>query len=77
MLPVLPTIPFSSLSDVDLTPGLGRSPGSSTLSNILAWESHEQRRLAGYSPWSHRVGHDLATKQQQQICFVFSEESHC
>jgi len=29
-------------------------------------KSHGQRRLAGYSPWGHkRVGHDLATKQQQ------------
>ena len=27
---------------------------------------HGQRSLAGYSPWGHRrVGHDLATKQQQ------------
>ena len=29
-------------------------------------KSHGQRSLAGYSPWScKRVGHDLATKQQQ------------
>ena len=27
-------------------------------------ESHRQRSLPGYSPWSHeRVGHDLETKQ--------------
>ena len=25
-----------------------------------------QRSLAGYSPWSCRAGHNLATKQQQQ-----------
>ena len=31
-------------------------------SSILAWESHGQRSLAGYSPWGHRVGHDLETK---------------
>ena len=31
-------------------------------------KSHGQRSLVGYSPWSHKgVGHDLATKQQQQI----------
>ena len=35
-----------------------------THSSILAWEIHGLRRLAGYSPWSHkRVGHDLATNQ--------------
>ena len=38
-----------------------------TRSNMLAWETHGQRSLAGYSPWGHkRVGHDLATKQQKQ-----------
>jgi len=29
---------------------------------FLPGESHGQRSLVGYSPWSHRVGHDLATK---------------
>ena len=24
-------------------------------SSILTWEIHGQRRLAGYSPWGHRV----------------------
>ena len=38
-----------------------------THSNILAWEIHRQRSLAGYGPRGHeRVGHDLATEQQ---CF--------
>ena len=33
---------------------------------FLSGESHEQRSLAGYSPWGHkRVKHDLATKQQR------------
>ena len=33
---------------------------------FLPGKSHGQRSLAGYSPWDHkRVGHDLATKQQQ------------
>ena len=36
-----------------------------THSNILAWKSHGQRSLVGYSPWGHkRVGHHLATQQQ-------------
>ena len=29
-----------------------------TYSSILAWRSHGQRSLAGYSPWDGRVGHD-------------------
>ena len=36
-----------------------------THSGILAWESHGQRSLAGYSPWGCKEsdGHDLVTKQ--------------
>ena len=35
---------------------------------FLPRKSHGQRNLAGYSPWGRkRAGHDLATKQQQQI----------
>ena len=35
-------------------------------STILAWKSHGQRSLAGYSPWGcNRAGHNLTTKQQQ------------
>ena len=33
-----------------------------THSSILAWKIRGQRNLAG---WGHRVGHGLATKQQQ------------
>ena len=37
-----------------------------THSSILAWEIPRTEGLAGYSPWGHkRVGHNLATKQQQ------------
>ena len=28
--------------------------GMATYSSILAWESHGQRSLAGYSPWGHK-----------------------
>ena len=31
---------------------------------FLPRKSHGQRSLEGYSPWSHRVRHDLAIKQQ-------------
>ena len=37
---------------------------------FLPWKSHGHRSLEGYIPWGRkRVGHDLATKQQQQITF--------
>ena len=41
-------------------PGVKRSPGGGnrTHSNILPGKSHEQRRLVGYSPQCHKVGHD-------------------
>ena len=33
---------------------------------FLPGKLHRQRSLAGYSPWCRkRIGHDLATKQQQ------------
>ena len=39
-----------------------------THSSIFAEKSHGQRSLVGYSPWDcKRVGHNLATKQQQQL----------
>ena len=47
-------------------PGLGRSSGEPT-PVLMSGKSHGQRSLVGYSPWGHkRVGHDWATKQQQQ-----------
>ena len=48
--------------------GSGRFPGKGN-GNPLHYSCleypHGQRSLAGYSAWSCRVGHDLATKQQQ------------
>ena len=35
-------------------------------------ESHGERRLMGYSPWCQkRVGHDLATRQQRMMEYIF------
>ena len=34
---------------------------------FLPGKFHGQRSLVGYSPRDHRVEHDLATEQQQQI----------
>ena len=37
--------------------------GMATHSGILAWEPHEEKSLAGCSPWGQqRVRHDLVTK---------------
>ena len=33
---------------------------------FLTGKLREKKRMAGYSPWGHRVRHDLATKKQQQ-----------
>ena len=49
--------------DVDSIPGSGRSPEGrmATQSRILAWKSHGQRSLVGYSPrGSQRVRHNWA-----------------
>ena len=55
--------------DAGLIPGLGRflEEEVSNTPVFLPRESHGQRSLAGPSPWCcKRVGHNLATKHQQQ-----------
>ena len=37
---------------------------------FLPRKSHGQRSLVCYSPWRPRVGHDLATKQQEQVVLI-------
>ena len=53
-----------------LIPGLWRSSGEGNgnpLQHSWPGKSHGQRSLGSYGPWGcKRVGHDLATKQQQQ-----------
>ena len=55
-------LPSSSSS-----PGSGRSLENdvATPYSVLAWEIPWTEELAGYSPRGRRVGHDIATKQQQ------------
>ena len=50
--------------DVASVSGSGRSPGGGHGNPLpfLPGKSHGQSILAGYSPWGHRVGHDLVTK---------------
>ena len=36
---------------------------------FLPGKSHAQGSLVGYSPWGCRVGHHLATKRQQFVCW--------
>ena len=58
----------ANAGDAGLISGSGRSPVERSGSSILAWKSHEQRSLAGYSPWGHkRVRYDLVTAQQQHL----------
>ena len=53
---------------------VGKTPGErngNPLRYSLPRKPHRQRSLASCSPQGHkRVGHDLATKQQQSYCFT-------
>ena len=41
-------------------------------SSILAWETHGQRSLVGYSSWGpKRVGHNLVTKQHDKKINIY------
>ena len=57
----------ANVEDAGLISGSGRSPRKWQPTPVfLPGNSHGQRSLAGYSPRVYkRVGHDLATKQQQ------------
>ena len=55
--------------DLGLISRLGRSPGgghANPLQYSCLENHHEQRSLAGYSPWGQRVGHDWVTKQSTE-----------
>ena len=57
----------ANAGDMGSIPGSGRSSGEENGKPTLVFlpeKSHGQRSLAGYSPWGHRVGHNLVTKQQ-------------
>ena len=60
-----------ALQETGLIPGSGRFPWRrkwQPTSVFLPGKSHGQRSQVDYSPWGlKRVGHDLATKQQQVI----------
>ena len=59
----------ANAGEVGLIPGQEDplEKGMVTHSGILAWQSHGQRSLVGYSPWDHkRIEHYLVTNQQQQ-----------
>ena len=68
---VLKNLPANA-GDMHSIPGSGRFPWrrKHQLTKVfLLGKSHGQRGLACYSLWGHkRVGHDWATKQQQQRC---------
>ena len=68
--------PPANAGDVGSDPWVGKIPWRRKWQPtpvILPGKSHGQRSLAGYSPRGHkRVGHGLATKQQQ----IASRELH-
>ena len=57
--------------DMDLIPEVGKIPWRrkwQRTPKFLPGKSHEQRSLAGYSPWCRkRVGHDWTTKRVQAV----------
>ena len=53
--------PLANAGDASSIPELGRSPV------FLPGKFHGQRSLAGYSPWGHKVGHNLATKDTHVV----------
>ena len=44
---------------------------------FLPGKSHGQRGLSGYSPWGHRVKHDLVTRTTANNNLSFSHFSEC
>ena len=55
-----PPVNAWDIRNMGLIPGSGRSLGGGHGNPLQysCWEkSHEQRSLAGYGPWGHRVGH--------------------
>ena len=63
-----------NVGDLDLIPGLGRSPGGGEHGNPLQYSClenpHGQRSLAGYDPWGHKESEmtgQLSTAQQSTV----------
>ena len=53
--------------DLNLTPGSGRSPGGGN--GKFHGKFHEQRSLAGYSPWGHKES-DMTERLTELIHFA-------
>ena len=75
-----PCASAGDIRDTGSIPGSGRSPGGqhgNPLQDSCPGESHRQRRLVGYSPQVHRVGHDwsdLACTQTTHTIQILSQE---
>ena len=62
--------PPANAVDTGSISGLGRSPGGGNDKPTLVFLPgifHGQGSVVGYSPWSHRVRHNLASKQQYHV----------
>ena len=70
------------IRDVSSIPGSGRSPGGgygNPLRVFLPGESHEQRSLAGCSPWGHKeldTAEPLSAHTQHSVP-VCREQGYC
>ena len=64
----------ANAGDAESIPGLGRSFGEGNGNStpvFLPGTCHGQRSLAGYSPWGHRVRHNLVVKHHHQYMCVY------
>ena len=75
------SIKYVPPSPVGSVPGLGRSPGegNGTQSSILAWRSHGQRSLAGYSPWGRKMPDmtEQLTHMTEQLTHTHTHTHSC
>ena len=56
--------------DAGSVPGVGRYPGKGTGNPLqYSWKFHEQRRLAGCSPWSRKELDMTEHRFHCRICF--------
>ena len=64
---------YLSLVAQQLDPRVGKIPWRrkwQPTAIFLPGKSHRRRSLAGYSPWSRKVRHNLVTKHEQRYLFT-------
>ena len=69
-----PSCQCRSTGDLGSIPGLVRSLGGGHTPVFLPGESHQQKSLAGYSPWGRK---ELDTTEQLSTQEIEEEPGHC